>query len=162
MLFARRIDTNSYRTSAFTLTEVLIVVLILGILAALVVPKFTRAAEQSRITASATNMRFIAEAAKRYRLKHGEWPADVVRGVWPPDFQEYLLEFDLAKTPVGGKWDWDNWEHSPRRGVAVAVSILEIDETVMAKIDAELDNGALDSGSVRLNGDRLQLVLETE
>lgn len=162
MCVARNTGVKDYRSKGFTLGELLIVVLILGILAALVVPKLTSAAEQSRITASATSMRFIAEAAKRYRLQHGEWPADVVRGVWPPDFQEYMLEFDLATTPVGGKWDWDNWQRAPRNGVTIAVSILEIDETVMAKIDAELDDGALDAGFVRLNGDRLQLVLETD
>ena len=162
MLFNKGTAVRDDRASGFSLTELLIVLLAISILAALVVPKFTNAAERSRITAVATNMRFIADAAKRYHLKHGEWPADVNRGKWPSDFQEYLHEFDLAQTPVGGKWDWDNWEGRSRRGVAIAVSILEIGDATMAKIDAEMDDGDLNSGSVRKNGDRLQLVLETD
>ena len=42
--------------NAFTLVEILIVVVILGILAAIVVPKFSNASEQSAQTAFVTSL----------------------------------------------------------------------------------------------------------
>jgi prepilin-type N-terminal cleavage/methylation domain-containing protein len=148
------------RRSGFTLIELLIVLLILNILAAIVIPKVANATTRSRYTSAATSMMIIADAAKRYRMEKGSWPGDVNRGQWPPDFADYLLNFNLAKTPVGGKWDWDYWPNGARNGVVAAVSILEIDDETMAGIDAVLDDGNLNTGMVWKNGDRLQYVLD--
>jgi general secretion pathway protein G len=61
---------------AFTLVELLIVVVILGILAAVVVPQFTDASADAKLSALQTNLQTIRGQLQLYKLQHNEtWPA---------------------------------------------------------------------------------------
>jgi general secretion pathway protein G len=62
-------------TFGFTLIEVMIVVVILGILAAVVVPKLLDRPDQARVTAAQTDIRTIMQALKVYRLDNGFYPS---------------------------------------------------------------------------------------
>jgi general secretion pathway protein G len=57
---------------AFTLVEILIVVTILAILAAIVVPHFTSAAEESKLSNLMTNLQLIRTQLEMYRMEHEE------------------------------------------------------------------------------------------
>jgi general secretion pathway protein G len=59
----------------FTLIEVMIVVVILGILAAVVVPKILDRPDQARVTAAQADIRIIMQALKIYRLDNGAYPS---------------------------------------------------------------------------------------
>ncbi len=64
---------RAYR--AFTLIEILIVVVILGILAAAVVPQFTDASSEAKLSALQTNLHTIRSQLQLYRMQHnGTWP----------------------------------------------------------------------------------------
>ena len=58
------------RRNAFTLVELLIVVIILGILAAVVIPQFTDASSDARMSSLATNLQTIRGQIDLYRLQH--------------------------------------------------------------------------------------------
>jgi general secretion pathway protein G len=58
------------RRTAFTLVEILIVVVILGILAAMVVPQFTSAAAESRDSSIKMNLNRIRQQLEIYREHH--------------------------------------------------------------------------------------------
>ena len=58
--------------AGFTLVELLIVVIILGILAAVVIPQFNSITEESREAAVAQKLRTVREAIERYKLYHNE------------------------------------------------------------------------------------------
>jgi len=61
---------------AFTLVEVLIVVIVLGILAAVVVPQFSSASEDANMSALTTNLQTIRAQIELYRLQHnGNYPS---------------------------------------------------------------------------------------
>jgi len=62
----------------FTLVELLIVLLILGILIGLAVPRYLTALEESRKTTFCANVRSIISAMETYRMNQGtmEYPAD--------------------------------------------------------------------------------------
>ena len=69
----------------FTLVEILIVVVILGILAAIVVPELTSASRQARENVMKDDVRFMREQILRYRIQHDDvapgYPAGVPGGV---------------------------------------------------------------------------------
>lgn len=59
----------------FTLIEVMIVVVILGILAAVAIPKILDRPDQAKITAAQADIRTIMTALKIYRLDNGFYPS---------------------------------------------------------------------------------------
>ena len=55
---------------AFTLVEILIVVIILGILAAIVIPQFTQASEDARESALASDLQMLRSQLELYHIQH--------------------------------------------------------------------------------------------
>jgi len=60
---------------AFTLIELLLVLVILATLAALVVPKFTRRSEQAKVTAARTDVASIETALDVFEVDCGRYPS---------------------------------------------------------------------------------------
>jgi general secretion pathway protein G len=58
----------------FTLIEIMVVVVILGILAALVVPKVMSRPDEARIVAAKQDIQALAQALKLYRLDNLHYP----------------------------------------------------------------------------------------
>jgi prepilin-type N-terminal cleavage/methylation domain-containing protein len=65
----------------FTLVELLIVVIILAILAAIVVPQFTATTDDARASAYDSNLSAMRAAVELYRQQHGSYPGDVAAAV---------------------------------------------------------------------------------
>ena len=63
------------RRNAFTLIELLLVLVILAVLAAVVVPKFTNRSEQARITAAKTDISSIETALDAFEVDNGRYPS---------------------------------------------------------------------------------------
>jgi general secretion pathway protein G len=63
------------KRNAFTLVELLIIVIILGILAAVVIPQFSDASTDARLSSLTTNLQTIRGQLDLYRLQHnGAYP----------------------------------------------------------------------------------------
>jgi general secretion pathway protein G len=60
------------RKSGFTLVEILIVVIILGILAAIVIPQFTNAGTEARTSSLLSNLRRVRSQIELYKFQHKE------------------------------------------------------------------------------------------
>ena len=60
---------------AFTLIEVMIVVVILGILAAVVIPKILDRPDQARVTAAKADIAVLMQQLKLYRLDNAAYPS---------------------------------------------------------------------------------------
>jgi len=66
--------------TAFTLIEILIVVVILAILAAIVIPQFTSAAEDSKLSNLLSNLQSIRAQLELYKMHHNEtYPTDPIK-----------------------------------------------------------------------------------
>ena len=64
----------AYRGTAFTLIELLIVVAIIGILAAIAVPNFLNAQMRAQIAKVKGDMRALGSAIETYRIDHNRYP----------------------------------------------------------------------------------------
>jgi prepilin-type N-terminal cleavage/methylation domain-containing protein len=69
---------------ALTLLELLVVLLILGVLAALAVPRFSRAAVDSPAARVRESLSLLRNAIERYYLDHGAYPGQHDDGVSGP------------------------------------------------------------------------------
>ncbi len=63
--------TNTKSKKGFTLVEIMIVVVIIGLLAAMAIPAFNKVREDSREKAITNNLRQIASAGQQYILDEG-------------------------------------------------------------------------------------------
>ncbi len=66
--------TRRKRLRGFTLIEIMVVITILGILAALIVPRVVGRTDDARITAAKQDIGAIMQALKLYRLDNGRYP----------------------------------------------------------------------------------------
>ncbi|NNB53316.1 type II secretion system major pseudopilin GspG [Pseudomonas fragi] len=84
----RTVSTSSQR--GFTLIEIMVVVVIIGVLGAIVVPQFMSRPDQAKVTAARTDIQAIATALEMYRLDTFSYPST-----------QQGLEA-LSKRPAGG------------------------------------------------------------
>jgi general secretion pathway protein G len=82
--------------SGFTLIEVLVVVMILGILAAIVVPRIMDRPDEAKRTAAKVDIQALVQSLKLYRLDNGTYPTT----------EQGLLALVQRPTtnPVPGNW----------------------------------------------------------
>ena len=69
------------RKSAFTLIEILAVVVILGILAAVVVPRVLASSATAKINSCYQNKASINTAVERWYFDNGTWPVDALTDI---------------------------------------------------------------------------------
>src|SRR5215203_4279561 len=68
------------RTSAFTLIEILIVIVILGILAMIVIPQFSNASIQARENTLKDDLRFLRLQVQVFAAQHRDTPPGYPNG----------------------------------------------------------------------------------
>ncbi len=67
------------KTKAFTLVEIMIVVVIIGLLAAMAIPAFKKVTQATQDKTVLNNLRQIQSAADRYFLEKGESTVDLTQ-----------------------------------------------------------------------------------
>ena len=74
---------RNVRSSGFTLVEILIVVIILGILAAIVIPQFTSASQDARKNSLTSQLQTLRSQIELYKLQHLDQLPTVLVGATP-------------------------------------------------------------------------------
>lgn len=93
---------------SFTLLELIVVMLIIGILSAIAIPRFYATGENADATAVLSNVKTIHTAVDLFAADNGRLPGDVHRGVFPPDLEGYVHPsvFTTVRSD-GAKYDWN-------------------------------------------------------
>ncbi len=63
------------RSGGFTLIELMVVLVIIGVLAALIVPNVLNRADDARVTAARTDVNNLMQALKLYKLDNQRFPS---------------------------------------------------------------------------------------
>jgi general secretion pathway protein G len=105
------------RTHAgFTLIELMVVIVIIGVLAALIVPNVLNRADDARVTAARTDVNNLMQALKLYKLDNHRYPtgeqglqallAKPTTGPAPVNWRQYLDK--LPNDPWGRPYQYLN------------------------------------------------------
>jgi len=116
MRFLRTADGRRHRVHGFTLIELMVVLVIIGVLAAFIVPNVLDRADDARVTAARSDVNNLMQALKLYRLDNQRYPsADqglsaLVRkptsGAIPSNWRPYLEK--LPNDPWGRPYQYLN------------------------------------------------------
>ena len=100
----------------FTLLELMVVIVIIGVLAALIAPKVLEKVGQAKVTAAKSDINNIMNALKMYKLDNGRFPsqdqglqalvAKPTVGVIPQNWRPYLDK--LPADPWGRAYQFAN------------------------------------------------------
>ncbi len=147
MIFTPANITGRNRQQGFTLIEIMVVVVILGILAAVVVPRIMSRPEEARITKAKQDIRALETALDLYKLDNFNYPtteqgleALVTTPTSPPVPKRYREEGYLKKVPL------DPWQNpyqflNPGENGTIDIFSLGPDQQVS---DDEIGNWNLD------------------
>ena len=104
------------RQAGFTLIELMVVLVIIGVLAALIVPNVLDRADDARVTAARTDVGNLMQALKLYKLDNQRYPAaeqglEALRakptaGPIPPNWKTYVEK--LPNDPWGRPYQYAN------------------------------------------------------
>lgn len=157
----------------FTIVELLIVIVVIGILAAITIVSYNGVQRRARATVIASDLRAADKAFNSYKVITGAdtWWKDtdaVFTGASNPalrtiintqvDFRNLLQEApSTAGLNATGNWFYDN-DGDTYNGCSSAVSgvniaiVTDTNAAILKSIDESIDDGNLNCGKVRVNG----------
>jgi type IV pilus assembly protein PilA len=145
-------STSSRRKAGFSLVEIMIVVAIIGLIAAMAIPAFSKSRGKSKVSIFSNSLRLATDAFELYAMENGPYPVEANPAAVPAGMAEYMPQrVDWAnRAPIGGQWDWDNNVH----GLDKAVSVIgdNLNEDRLRDVDALMDDGDLNTGVFRKTG----------
>ncbi len=159
----RKTKKTTTRSHGFTLIELMIVMVILGILASLVLARVRNVTDDAARTTFLTNVRAYVTAAHRYRLTTNGYLPATASGDLPVGFETYIMpEAWVRRTTIGGRWDVElnTFGVTSALGVHFTGPEAQPDDAYMQEIDASLDDGDLATGAFqKLDVDRFYFII---
>ena len=135
MKFLQGISLIKKYYNGFTLVEILIVVVIVGILAAIAIPTYNNYVKKGYATEAKTQIKNIVQAAELYATENGDFPPDC----WETMKDEGFLEI---KKSVTNKWEFEcNFAEEGEGGTISATSTEEMSGGSGNTVEFDIDTG---------------------
>lgn len=138
---------------AFSLIELVIVVVIMGMIAAIAVPRLVGFERRAEVNSTLMSFRNLERAMSLYYDEHRAWPADAEAGEYPSWMQGYIDKRTWMGVPSAGTvWDWNDAAASPA-GVGPNVAIACFGTPPMdawRAFEVRVDDGKATTGRVRI------------
>lgn len=144
-------------TAAFTLVEIMISVVIIGLLAMIAVPAITRVQQTAKNKRFISDLRVFTQAFETYALENGNWPPNAGSGVVPSGMTGNVSEKWRATNSLGGRW---NWDRDLNVSAGISATNITASDVQMTLIDARIDDGNLATGLFRKFDARFTYILE--
>lgn len=115
--------TSKTLSKGFTLVEIMIVVMILGLLLAIVVPHYVRQRATAQANTCINNLTKIESAASQFALERGKKTGDPLS--YPQDLSAYLRlnsSGNIPPCPSGGTYVLANVGNAPTCSLGSSVS----------------------------------------
>ena len=157
---------RSYERAAgqrgFTLIEIMVVVVIIGVLASMVLPVFQRVQLRSQTRTLANDFRVFSQAFEVYATQNGVWPHNAGATVVPAGMSgDFKTDVWQAATPIGGQWNWDNSPGGFTFTAGISITNFTCTQAQLLDLDALIDDGNLATGNFQQVGpNRVTYILE--
>ena len=141
--------------TGFTLLEMVVVILVLGILAGVAAPKFTSLSKDSQAATILQNVNVIFDAVEMFAAEHGRLPDDADAGEIPTELEPYLRSTKIftESTSYCSTFEWDG-PNGPTTsfGVALTVTGGATGMQLYMKLEEIADDGTAVAGWIRAGG----------
>jgi type IV pilus assembly protein PilA len=132
----------------FTLVEVMIVVAVIGLLAAIAIPHFAKARTNTQNSRFAADIKTASGAFMTYAIDNHNYPPDAQPAMIPAGMADYLGRMPWAEVnTLGGRWDWDYRQFGCIAGVSVYQPAADVVQ--LQRLDQLIDDGDLSGGNFR-------------
>ncbi len=145
--------SRSSTRPAFTLIELIAVIVVLAVLSAIAIPRFMDTGVKARAAAIVADLRTMNHALREYRVTHGDWPP-VAAGNTAPALDPFLAVNPLGRTTTEPwyLYEVDPFEPNPSaRLIRIHVQITTTvdpgtSNPVHLLIDQTIDDGNTETG----------------
>jgi type IV pilus assembly protein PilA len=160
----KRASLDRRDSGGFTLVELMIVIAILGLLAAIAIPNYINYRKKAQTAQVAANLKNFAKGFIAYAIDYENFPPDCHTtdgpyGLPNAEMEAYVsVDEWAATTPLGGRYNREGPDHYGYAGISVDGATADI--KYLRHLDSMLDDGNLGTGNFQVLAGRYTYIID--